>query len=263
MSLRIWRFWQQCFWRIEGVTAVLLKIWWHDCGVVEDLRLWQRFCWRFDDLTAVLLKIWSFNSDFAEDLMFWLRCCYRFEVVTAILLKIWYSDCGVAEDLRAWQRFCWRFDVLTAVLLKIWGCDRDFAEDLMIWLRCCWRFEVVTKILLKIWWSDCGVAVYSSLLWRSAVGWRTFSTIMLTSKYRKIFTSRHDITSLKTLILSTCLLGYLTTLLQRQHLSHNNDSDDIVVLHSVTMNLTVDVTGYLTVLSTLSQRGWQKLGGGK
>ena len=212
-----------------------------DSNVAEELRMWQRFYWRFDDLTAVLLKIWGCDRDFAEDLMFWLRCCWRFGVVKEILLKIWYSDCGAAEDFGLWQGFCWRFPELTAVLLKIWGCDRDFAENLMFWLRCCWRFEVVTKILLTICLSRYGVALYSSLLWRSAVGWRTFSWIMLTSKHRKIFTSRHDITSLKTLILSTCLLGYLTTLLQRQHLSHNTDSDDIIVLHSVTMNLTVDV----------------------
>jgi len=43
--------------------------------------------------------------------------------------------------------------------------------------------------------------------------------------------------------------------LQRQHLSHNNDSDDIIDLSSVTMNLIVDVTSYVTVLPTLSQRG--------
>jgi hypothetical protein len=161
---------------------------------------------------------------------------------------------------------------MKAVLLKNGSSVkcRWISEDLRFWLRCCWRFEIVTTISPNILCSDCVVLnmwIYGSGVTEgsSTVSLQTFSWIVLTYKHRPIFTSGHDmtwhdmtwhdmtwhdmtwhdITSLKHLFLSTYLLGYLTALFQRQNVSHNDDSDDIINLSKYIL-YSVDCVDWLT-----------------
>ena len=154
VKLRYLRFSQQCCWRLEVLTAMLLKVCFSHNSVAEVVRLWHKCCWRFEDLTAVFLTVWGLTS---------LQCWWNFDFLTAVLLNVWVSHCSADGSC----------EVLTLVLLKVWGSHCSVAEGLRISLQCSWRFEISLQcswrfeVSLQCWWNFDFLAVVLLNVWVS------------------------------------------------------------------------------------------------